>query len=39
MERSLSDMAVETATFLLSMGGEFALYVLTQTAVFLVLTH
>lgn len=38
MERSLSDMAMETASFLLSVGGEFAIYVITQTAVLLALT-
>lgn len=38
MNRSLSDMAVETASFLLSVGGELAIYVITQTAVLLALT-
>ena len=38
MDRSLSDTAVETATFLLSVGGELAIYLIAQTAVLLALT-
>ena len=38
MDRSLSDMAMETASFLLSVGGEFAIYFIAQTAVLLALT-
>jgi len=38
MERSLSDMAMETASFLISVGGELAIYIIEQTAVLLALT-
>ena len=38
LDRSLSDMAVETASFLLSVGGELAIYLIAQTAVLLALT-
>ena len=38
MERSLNDMAMETASFLLSVGGELVIYVITQTAVLVALT-
>ena len=38
MERSLNDMAMETASFLLSVGGELAIYIIVQTAVLFTLT-
>ena len=38
MDRSLSDMVVETASFLLSVGGELAIHIIIQTAVLFTLT-
>ena len=37
MDKGLNDTAVETVTFLLSVGGELAIYI-AQTAVLLALT-
>ena len=38
MDKGLNDTAVETVTFLLSVGGELAIYLIAQTAVLLALT-